>query len=142
TVGKSLRRNAIFLDHCRHENAFVSSFELKHDYPYTEKDLNNLVKLSAIFLLDFFNNLWKNPNKTEIKKEGIKTKKDFCYFPGSYCLYCFEFLNNSIEELSRLYNERLRMNEDIDTWVGSETQPESDASEDVEPVKECVEIDE
>ncbi|CAG8509210.1 28323_t:CDS:2, partial [Racocetra persica] len=60
----------------------------------------------------------------------------------SYCLYCFEFLNNSIEELSHSYNERLRMNEDIDTWVDSESQPESDASEDIEPIKECVDIDE
>ncbi|CAG8834339.1 22771_t:CDS:1, partial [Racocetra persica] len=59
----------------------------------------------------------------------------------SYCLYCFEFLNNSIKELSRSYNERFRMNENVDIWVDSETQPESDTS-DVEPVKECVEIDE
>ncbi|CAG8682987.1 9209_t:CDS:2, partial [Cetraspora pellucida] len=42
TIGMSLRRDAIFLDHCRHENAFVTSFEAKRDYPYTEKDLDNL----------------------------------------------------------------------------------------------------
>lgn len=199
TVGKSLRRDALFLDHCRHENAFISPFELKHDYPYMEKDLDNLVKLSSIFLLDFFNNLWKNPNKTESKSEGKKNKKDYYYFPGlqsrfsskvlplgyhsnnhpianrlcdyvectnplwnkvqilicghsyhencfqilgSYCHYCLEYLSNSIEELSRSYNERLRMNEDVNSWIDPEVQPESNASEDIEPIKECAGIDE
>ncbi|CAG8742111.1 9711_t:CDS:2, partial [Cetraspora pellucida] len=85
TIGMSLRRDAIFLDHCHYENAFVTSFEAKRDYPYTEKDLNNLVKQSAIFLL--------------------------------------------------------RINEDINEWIDSDAQPETDTSEDVEPVKECVEID-
>jgi hypothetical protein len=36
----------------------------------------------AIFHLDFFNNLWQNPNKTDIRKEGKKVKKDYCYLPG------------------------------------------------------------
>ncbi|CAG8769343.1 1696_t:CDS:2, partial [Cetraspora pellucida] len=68
TIGMSLRRDAIFLNHCHHENAFVTSFEAKCDYPYTEKDLDNL-------------------------------------------------------------------------WIDSDAQPETDTSEDVEPIKECVEID-
>ncbi|CAG8834235.1 21333_t:CDS:1, partial [Cetraspora pellucida] len=42
TIGMSLRKDAIFLDYCHHENAFVTSFEAKHDYSYTEKDLDNL----------------------------------------------------------------------------------------------------
>ncbi|GET64460.1 hypothetical protein GLOIN_2v1830060 [Rhizophagus irregularis DAOM 181602=DAOM 197198] len=82
STGKSLRRDALFLDHCRHENLFVKSFEPTRDYPYTKKDLDNLVKLTAIFHLDFFDNLWKNPGRTELKKEGKKIKKDFYYFPG------------------------------------------------------------
>ena len=52
-TGKSLRRDALFLDHCRHENLFVKSFESSRDYPYSKKDLDDLVKLTAIFHLDF-----------------------------------------------------------------------------------------
>ena len=54
---KLLRRDALFIDHCRHENSFVKSFEPKCDYPYSKKDLDSLIKLSAIFHLEFFNNL-------------------------------------------------------------------------------------
>jgi hypothetical protein len=89
STGKSLRRDALFLDHCRNENSFVKSFEPKRNYPYSKKDLDDLVKLSAIFHLDFFNNLWKNPNKAELKKEGKKIKKDFCYFPGIETRFSF-----------------------------------------------------
>lgn len=48
-IRKSLQKNTLFLDYCKYENAFISLFELKYDYLYTKKDLNNLVKLSAIF---------------------------------------------------------------------------------------------
>ncbi len=92
STGKSLRRDALFLDHCQHENSFVKSFEPSHDYPYSKKDLDDLVKLTAIFHLDFFNILWQNPNKTELRKEGKRVKKDYCYFPGIETRFSFGVL--------------------------------------------------
>ncbi|CAG8597706.1 7260_t:CDS:2, partial [Scutellospora calospora] len=180
----------------------TSKVIFQYDYPYTKKDLNNLVKLSAICLIDFFNNLQQNPDKTELKKEGKKIKKDYYYFSdiqsefsfkalplryhsryyfkmnslydylecsdllenkglvlrcehgyhnrcfqilGYYCHYCFEYLSNSIEELLHLYNERIRMNESSNDWENSKDQSkklEFDESENIEPVKACVDIDE
>jgi hypothetical protein len=43
STGKSLRQDALFLDHCHHEDSFVKSFEPKRDYPYSKKDLNDLL---------------------------------------------------------------------------------------------------
>jgi hypothetical protein len=39
--------------------------------------------------LDFFGNLWQNPNQTELKKEGKKIKKEWCYFPGINVKFSF-----------------------------------------------------
>lgn len=198
STGKSLRRDALFLDHCRHESSFVKSFEPKRDYPYSKKDLDDLVKLSAIFHLDFFNNLWKNTNKAELKKEGKRIKKDFCYFPGiearfsfgalplgyhskhqptidklcdrpecmdlswdngqvlicghGYhetcfhilglrCPHCFNYLSDSIEELSQSYNHRLRMSEDIDSRKDSQVHDDDDELDDVETISKQIGID-
>ncbi|CAG8798606.1 5493_t:CDS:1, partial [Dentiscutata erythropus] len=35
----------------------------------------------------------------------------------------------------------LQMNEDINEWIDSDIQPETDILENVKPVNECVEID-
>ena len=59
--------DALFLDHFWNDNLFTTSFTLKHDYPYKKKDLNNLVKKTALFLLDFFDDIWKNNGKVEKK---------------------------------------------------------------------------
>jgi len=183
STGKSLRRDALFLDHCWHENSFVKSFEPKHDYPYSKKDLDDLVKLSAIFHLDFFDNLYQNPNKAELKTEGKRIKKDYSYFPGiktqfssgvlplgyhskyrpvvsklcdrpecidlswndgqvlicghGYhetcfyilglrCPHCFDYLSGSIDELSKSYNHRLQLSEEIDSWTDSQVQDDND----------------
>jgi hypothetical protein len=46
-----------------------------------------------------------------------------CFYNlGLRCLHCFNYLSNSIEELSQSYNQRLRMNEDVDNWMDVETQ--------------------
>ncbi|CAB4425332.1 unnamed protein product [Rhizophagus irregularis] len=198
STGKSLRRDALFIDHCRHENSFVKSFEPKRDYLYSKKDLDDLVKLTAIFHLDFFNNLWKSPNKAELKKEGKRAKKDYIYFPGIetrfsfgalplgyhskhqpaidklcdrlectdlswdngqvltcghgyhetcfhtlglHCPHCFNYLSDSIEELSQSYNHRLRMSEDIDSWTDSQVQDEDEELENVETISKQIGID-
>ena len=88
-TAKSLKRDATFLDHCRHENKFVGLFEPKQSYPYSKKDLDYLVKRTAIFLLDFFDNLWKNPGQLKIKKEGQKIQKTYFYFPGIETRFSF-----------------------------------------------------
>ena len=157
-----------------------------------------LVKLSAIFHLEFFNNLWKCPNKAELKKEGKRVKKNYCYFPGievkfsfgalplgyhskqrpvtnklcdrpecmdlswndgqilicghGYhetcfrisglrCLHCFNYLSDSIEELSQSYNQRLKMNDNINL-ENLETQNHDDKEVDnPEPILNQIGID-
>ena len=76
-----LRRDAIFIDHCRHENDFARSFSAVKSYPYTKKNLDTMSKQSAIFLLDFFGKLWVDKEKWEVKTEGKKIKKQVYYFP-------------------------------------------------------------
>jgi hypothetical protein len=67
STANSLRRDAIFLDHFRHDNLFVTSFTPKHDYPYKKKELDDLIKKTALFLLDFFDEIWKNNGQVEKK---------------------------------------------------------------------------
>ncbi|CAG8803206.1 7115_t:CDS:2, partial [Gigaspora rosea] len=86
-TAKSLRRDALFIDNLRHNNDFITSFASKRDYPYTKKDLDELVKATAIFLLDFFENVWKYQGKMEKKVEGKIIKKVYCYFPYIECRF-------------------------------------------------------
>ena len=74
-TAKSLKRDATFLDHCWHENKFVGLFKPKQSYPYSKKDLDYFVKRIAIFLLNFFDNLWKNSDQLKIKKKKDKKFK-------------------------------------------------------------------
>jgi len=78
-TAKSLRRDALFIDHCKSENNFMSSFAPKKDYPYKKKDLDELIKKTALFLLDFFDEISKNNGKVEKKMEGKKIKKPYYY---------------------------------------------------------------
>ena len=80
STANSLRRDAIFLDHFRHNNLFVTSFTPKHDYPYKKKELDDLIKKTALFLLDFFDEIWKNNGQVEKKIEGKVNKKAYYYF--------------------------------------------------------------
>ncbi|CAB5387234.1 unnamed protein product [Rhizophagus irregularis] len=77
-----LRRDGIFVDYLRHDNNFAQSFAEKKSYPYSKKNIDVLVKQTAIFLLKFFNNLWNNLGTVEIRSEGKKIKKPYWYFPG------------------------------------------------------------
>ncbi|PKY51642.1 hypothetical protein RhiirA4_546670 [Rhizophagus irregularis] len=69
STADSLRRDAIFLDYFQHDNLFTTFFAPKRDYPYKKKDLDNLVKKTALFLLDFFDEIWKNNGQVEKKME-------------------------------------------------------------------------
>jgi hypothetical protein len=71
-----LRHDRIF-DHLSHDNNFMQSFVKKKSYPYSEKNIDSLVKQATIFLLKFFNNLWNNLGVVEIKSEGKKIKKSY-----------------------------------------------------------------
>ncbi|CAB5293004.1 unnamed protein product [Rhizophagus irregularis] len=80
STADSLRRDALFLDHFWHDNLFNTSFAPKRDYPYKKKDLDNLVKKTALFLLDFFDGIWRNNGQIEKKMEGKVNKKTYYYF--------------------------------------------------------------
>ncbi|CAG8667649.1 21778_t:CDS:2, partial [Racocetra persica] len=56
-TAKSLRYNALFIDNLQQNNDFIESFVPKRNYPYTKKDLDELVKVTAIFFLDLFENI-------------------------------------------------------------------------------------
>lgn len=164
-----LHRDGIFVDYLRHDNNFAQSFAEKKSYPYSKKNIDVLVKQTAIFLLKFFNNLWNNLGTVEIRSEGKKIKRPYWYFPGIakgfikgalplgyhtkqipcktgcdynecknsqtnidavfpcghgyhinclistnfQCKHCYIYLENSIQDLAALYNERLEMDDNI-----------------------------
>ncbi|GES83314.1 hypothetical protein GLOIN_2v1830060 [Rhizophagus clarus] len=80
STADSLRRDALFLDHFWHDNLFNTSFAPKRDYPYKKKDLDNLIKNTALFILDFFDGIWQNNGQIEKKMEGKVNKKTYYYF--------------------------------------------------------------
>uniref|UniRef100_U9ULY4 Uncharacterized protein n=1 Tax=Rhizophagus irregularis (strain DAOM 181602 / DAOM 197198 / MUCL 43194) TaxID=747089 RepID=U9ULY4_RHIID len=100
-----LRRDGIFVDYLRHDNNFAQSFAEKKSYPYSKKNIDVLVKQTAIFLLKFFNNLWNNLGTVEIRSEGKKIKKPYWYFQ--------ELQKDLLKDLAALYNERLEMDGNI-----------------------------
>jgi hypothetical protein len=165
---KSLKRDALFIDNFRNENLFATSFVPKRDYPYKKRDLDEMIKRTALFLLNFFDEIWKNNGKVEKKMEGKRTKKPYYYFdpiPTSFplgalplgyhspvlpnmkkfcdkkfcknstneegevlicghayheecfrvvglkCEHCYKYLDKSIDELTKSYNQRLHLEE-------------------------------
>ena len=78
-TAKSIRRDALFVDKFQHENSFSTAFSPKKNYPYKKKDLDELAKQTAIFLLEFFNEIWKCNGNVKEKKEK---KKIYYYFPS------------------------------------------------------------
>jgi hypothetical protein len=184
-TAKSLRRDALFIDHCKSENNFMSSFAPKKDYPYKKKDLDELIKKTALFLLDFFDEISKNDGRVEKKMEGKKIKKPYYYIlpiksgfragvlPLGYhtktspiieklcdydnckisstdfqvlicghsyheecfrvlrlqCNYCYSYLSGAIDDLTKSYNERLNMDEDINNEPDLEINLQSEDSD-------------
>ena len=65
TVGKNynpegLRRDAMFIDSQRHNNDFMGPFINTKKYPYTKKNIDVMVKQTALFLVEFFQKIWSN----------------------------------------------------------------------------------
>ena len=59
------------IDQTRGKNSFIETFSNDHNIVYTEKQLKFLEKKTAIFLLDLFQNVWKNlggVTKKKVKK--------------------------------------------------------------------------
>ncbi|RIA85956.1 hypothetical protein C1645_830029 [Glomus cerebriforme] len=123
STGKSLRQDALFLDH---------------------------FKLSAIFHLDFFNSLWKCLNKAELKKEGKRVKKDYCYFPGIEAQFSFGALplgyhSNHQPTIDKLCDRPKCMDfhgiMDIDSWTDSQVQDDDEELGNVETISKQIRID-
>ncbi|PKC71058.1 hypothetical protein RhiirA1_454002 [Rhizophagus irregularis] len=156
STADSLRRDALFLDHFRHDNLFNTSFAPKRDYPYKKKDLDNLVKKTALFLLDFFDGIWQNNGQIEKKMEVPPSINKFCdhvncanftdehgevlicghaYHEecfqklGLRCHHCYSYLATSIDELTQLYNNRLHMDEDINNEFDIKNEKQSEDCE-------------
>ena len=56
--------------------------------------MDEIIKWTALFLLNFFDEIWKNNGKVEKKMEGKKTKKPYYYFdpiPTSFPLGALPF---------------------------------------------------
>ncbi|GES73473.1 hypothetical protein GLOIN_2v1778876 [Rhizophagus clarus] len=62
-----------------------------------------MIKRTALFPLNFFDEIWKN--------NGLK------------CEHCYKYLDKSIDELTKSYNQRLNL---------EETQLESDINEEID----------
>ncbi|CAG8574512.1 7440_t:CDS:2, partial [Scutellospora calospora] len=77
----------ILENNLRQNNNFAMLFASERSYPYTKKDLDELAKATAIFLLDFFENIWKSQGQIEKRIEGKTVKKVYYYFP--YIKYRF-----------------------------------------------------
>jgi hypothetical protein len=56
------------IDYTRGKNSFAEIFSKNHNIVYTKKQLEFLEKKTAIFLLDLFQNVWKNHGHTTKKK--------------------------------------------------------------------------
>lgn len=59
---------AKMIDQTRGKNSFTETFSNDHNIVYTEKQLKFLEKKTAIFLLDLFQNVWKNLGGVTKKK--------------------------------------------------------------------------
>jgi hypothetical protein len=76
TVGKNynpegLRRDAISIDNQRHNNDFMKPFVNTRKYPYTKKNIDIMVKQTALFLIEFFQNIWSNSTSPQHAPQSI-----------------------------------------------------------------------
>ena len=76
TVGKNynpegLRRDAISIDNQRHNNDFMKPFVNTKKYPYTKKNIDIMVKQTALFLIEFFQNIWSNSTSPQHAPQSI-----------------------------------------------------------------------
>jgi len=71
TTGKNfnvegLQRDAIAIDHNRHNSEFIRPFLSLNKYPYKKKDVDIMTKKVALFLLDFFKRILLNSNTNSL----------------------------------------------------------------------------
>jgi hypothetical protein len=83
TAGKNfnienLRKDAINLDNNKHNSDFMEPFITKKNYPFKKKHLDNMVKRSALFLIEFFQKILTNSNTP---KDIPKKDDKFYLFP-------------------------------------------------------------
>jgi hypothetical protein len=67
-TAQQIIHQAKVIDQMRSKNSFTETFSSDHNIIYTEKQLEFLEKKTAIFLLDLFQNVWKNRGCTTKKK--------------------------------------------------------------------------
>jgi hypothetical protein len=71
-----LRRDAISIDSQRHNNDFMKPFINTKKYPYTKKNIDIMVKQTALFLVEFFQKIWSDSatsQPTQFALESIKS---------------------------------------------------------------------
>jgi hypothetical protein len=83
TTGKNfnvenLRKDAINLDSNKHNSDFMKPFITKKNYPFKKKSLDNMVKKSALFLIELFQKILANSN---ISKDMPEKDDKFYLFP-------------------------------------------------------------
>jgi len=75
TTPEALRRYAINIDYEKHENHFIQNFAHEKKYPFTKQKLDMLTIKSAIFLLNFFTDLYRLKNNFKIQNDKKNEKK-------------------------------------------------------------------
>jgi hypothetical protein len=68
TAAQQINNQAKIIDQTRNKNSFAEVFSKNHNIVYTEKQLKFLEKKTAVFLLNLFQNVWKNRGRTTKKK--------------------------------------------------------------------------
>ena len=94
---ENLRKDAINLDSSKHNSDFMRPFITEKNYPFKKKNLDNMIKKSALFLIGFFQKILTNSNTPkEIPRKGDKfylfptfnLKMKVVTLPTGYCTNC------------------------------------------------------
>ena len=67
-TAQQIINQAKIIDQMRSENSFIEVFSKNHNIVYMEIQLDFLEKKTAIFLIEFFQNIWKNRGRVTKKK--------------------------------------------------------------------------
>jgi len=78
---KRLRRDALVIDTEKHNNNFLNAFVGKKNYPYSKKKIDCMLERSAIFLLQYFESVWKNLGKTQKLIKRKSNEKQYYDLP-------------------------------------------------------------
>jgi len=158
-----------------------------------------MIKRTALFLLNFFDEIWKNNGKVEKKMEGKRTKKPHYYFtsiPTSFpfgalplgyhspvppnmkkfcdkkfcknstneegevlicghayheecfrvlglkCEHCYKYLDKSIDDLTKSYNQRLHLEEvQLESDINEKIDEDNYEFEETNSYKSTIETD-